>query len=102
MKLKNRLKNYTTKLTLLLSSLTLCLGACTPIAKGGQTDKDLKYKFRGVNGVVLSMDAYQDHHFVTITNEQGSYIASPGRLGKGRGGYKTMQAVTIQSLKPLT
>ena len=80
MTLKTQLKSCATTFTLLLSSFALCLSACTPIAKGEQANKDLKYKFRGINGLVLKFDAVSEKRYVTITNEDGRYIASPASL----------------------
>jgi hypothetical protein len=41
----------------------------------------LRYKFRGIQGVVLRLDAASGKHGVTITRETGLTIDAPGGLG---------------------
>jgi hypothetical protein len=43
----------------------------------------LRHKYRGINGLVLRIDAASRKEGVTITTETGGYIDSPGLLGPG-------------------
>ena len=48
----------------------------------GNSDKDaqLRHKYRGVESVILRLDAATPKHGITITSETGSRVASPGTL----------------------
>lgn len=91
------------RMTLLLSTMLACLTACNHVAYSHGADKDLAYKYKGIYGVRLRIDSLTRHEYVTITNENERYIASPSLVAKGGGGGSiTTTVVDFPSPKPST
>jgi hypothetical protein len=70
------------KLLALLAALPF-LAACTAVSgetSNGSEDEKLRWKFRGLWGVVLRIDAATRKEGVTITSQTGKRIGSPASL----------------------